>query len=239
MTEFLQYGGDHYKKAGNLQHWDMVAAMGHSWEYYVDRSAAYITRVKDTALDPKKAGHFVDKLLALIDAGELLPAYSPRPTQHNVQPGFDEYMQRYFKANNIDPKSLEASSIYWLMLARTRDDLVRARAIIARFERGEKVLGGPAATPTPEETLNPTGDWPFVQPAQVESTSPATPYETPTQIVSGGGGDFGGGGATRSYGDDRVFMVGDTSNDPMPAETCSRSDYSSSSDSGSGGGSSD
>ena len=58
-----QYGGDHYKKYGDLQPWDVVIA----WKLgYLDGTALkYIARWKDKngLEDLRKAIHFLEKLI--------------------------------------------------------------------------------------------------------------------------------------------------------------------------------
>ncbi len=58
-----QYGGDHYKKYGNLQPWDVITA----WNLgYLDGTALkYIARWKDKngIEDLRKAIHFLEKTI--------------------------------------------------------------------------------------------------------------------------------------------------------------------------------
>jgi len=60
-----QISGDHYKKYGNLQPWDVVIA----WKMgYLDGTALkYLTRWKDKGGidDLKKAIHFIEKLIEM------------------------------------------------------------------------------------------------------------------------------------------------------------------------------
>lgn len=125
--EYMQVGGDHYRKAGGLQHWDMLAAMGFGWEYYLGAATKYLTRVKDKDLDPAKAKHFVDKLISLIDSKEVPERfYVTKVKNINVT----KYLDTYFQANGLDPHSAEATTITLLMLARNRRELVLARSAI-------------------------------------------------------------------------------------------------------------
>lgn len=129
----VQYGGDHYIGAGNLQHWDMLPVFGYGWEYYVGRATAYLTRVKQPELDPKKANHFVDKLVWLIDNGLVPPAYDNHTTRTVAE--LNHYLADvYFPANNIRITSKEAMAISALMFARTRADLLAAKHIIVAID---------------------------------------------------------------------------------------------------------
>ena len=64
----LQYGGDHYKKYGNLQPWDVVLA----WDlgYLEGTALKYIARWQDKGgiQDIKKAIHFLEKLIEVEEA---------------------------------------------------------------------------------------------------------------------------------------------------------------------------
>lgn len=64
----LQYGGDHYKKYGALQPWDVVLA----WDlgYLEGTALKYIARWQDKGgiQDIKKAIHFLEKLIEVEEA---------------------------------------------------------------------------------------------------------------------------------------------------------------------------
>ena len=64
----LQYGGDHYKKYGDLQPWDVVLA----WDlgYLEGTALKYIARWQDKGgiQDIKKAIHFLEKLIEVEEA---------------------------------------------------------------------------------------------------------------------------------------------------------------------------
>lgn len=65
-----QIGGDHYKKEGFPEHWDIV------WEYDLDYFQGQITKYvmrwkkKGGINDLEKARHFLDKYIELIRASE-------------------------------------------------------------------------------------------------------------------------------------------------------------------------
>lgn len=60
-----QVGGAHYKVEGELQHWNVVAAMG--WDYFVGNATKYLWRLgkkggPEKALeDLEKAIHYLEK----------------------------------------------------------------------------------------------------------------------------------------------------------------------------------
>ena len=200
-----QVGGDHYKKAGHMQHWDSLPACGFGWEYYIGRATAYLTRVKNVLEDPGKAGHFVDKLLVLIDEGKVPAEFQ---TTQGVRINSDargrlvdveDYLRGYFKANDIWPDSPEAVAITKLMTARTRDDLVAARAVITEVEATRQREVEPATLVTADNrtvAVDPVMAAPYGLPESISQTATA---QTGDAIVSGGGGDFGGGGADASW----------------------------------------
>lgn len=241
----VQFGGEHYMRAGHAQHWDLLPALGYGWEYFVGRASAYLTRVKNPELDPSKAGHFLDKLMWLIDHSLVPATYSP---VQSPRIDLDTYLRNtYFPANGIAPTSLEAKAIKAVHSARTREGLVAARELCSMLEAGVSSRRDEPdlfkRQPKPEETLDPTNNWPFnaaaASPAYVQQDLP-----TPQAFSSGGGGDFGGGGATASWeepakpakADDRTFVFGDsaiaaTSVAEASESSCRASDYSSSSSS--------
>ena len=123
----IQHGGDHYKKAGNAQHWDMLPHCGFGWEYYIGAATKYATRVKDSVNDPKKILHFIDKLIWLVESG-WVPAEFQTTTGRRLNydaGGYTPYNKRvtveswllevYFPANGLDPAGVQAQLITGLM----------------------------------------------------------------------------------------------------------------------------
>lgn len=74
----VQFGGDHYKRAGALQHWNMVVANGLG--YFEAATTKYVTRWPDKGgiLDLEKAGHYHDKLIEVAGLGLACPAQTHR-----------------------------------------------------------------------------------------------------------------------------------------------------------------
>lgn len=133
----VQYGGDHYKQAGDKQHWDMLAALGFGWEYYIGCATKYLTRVKDQENDPRKATHFIDKLISLIEIGKIPSAFRTTQgtrlteggnTQYNLRVDAEAWLYDvYFPANKLDRNTAAARVILSLMMANDLDDLRAAR----------------------------------------------------------------------------------------------------------------
>lgn len=204
-----QVGGDHYKKAGHQQHWDSLPACGFGWEYYIGRATAYLTRVKNVLEDPGKALHFVDKLVVLIDEGRV-------PAEFQTTQGFrlnsdvrgrlvdvESYLRGYFQANGIHADSLEAVAITRLMTARTRDDLVAARAVLVEIDATRQ-----REVPREERAVSAETAPAFAFPEAISQSATAqtgdagpgyTNQAAEAPFASGGGGDAGGGGATGSW----------------------------------------
>ena len=92
-----QVGGDHYRTpAGIPEHWDIAWALG--WDFFQYQITKYIWRWKDKGgvEDLKKARHFFDKYLLLVEEKEkrgLPPGYKefgaePGPGYVNQDPDF-------------------------------------------------------------------------------------------------------------------------------------------------------
>ena len=92
----IQHGGDHYKKAGNAQHWDMLPHCGFGWEYYIGAATKYATRVKDPENDPKKIVHFIDKLIWLIEQGLVPPEFQTVGGKRDFDFGSVPYSKRVY-----------------------------------------------------------------------------------------------------------------------------------------------
>ncbi len=71
-SDNVQIGGSHYKCADPAQqHWNMVVA--HGWDYFTAQVTKYLFRwpYKGNVDDLKKARHFLDKLIELVENGWL------------------------------------------------------------------------------------------------------------------------------------------------------------------------
>lgn len=212
----VQFGGDHYNRAGDHQHWDLLTYIGYGWEYFTGRATAYLTRVKNPELDPSKAGHFIDKLVWLIDHGYVPGTFVPTTTPRI---NLESYLQfKYFPANGIVSTSLEARAIRAILSARTREHLRTARDICSQLEAGVSAASnGPHHRAIPEPHNEPVAAWAFPNEptgrGYVEQDSP-----TPSTFSTGGGGDYAGAGATASWKPDtaaeehanRTFVYGDS-----------------------------
>lgn len=66
----VQVGGSHYKTGNDAQqHWNLVVAYG--WDYFTSQCIKYLFRwpYKGQVSDLKKARHFLDKLIELVENG--------------------------------------------------------------------------------------------------------------------------------------------------------------------------
>lgn len=73
-----QIGGDHYRKHGKLQHWDVVAHFG--LDYFQAQILRYVMRWKDKGgvEDLEKARHYLDKYIETVGVGIDLDPYTVR-----------------------------------------------------------------------------------------------------------------------------------------------------------------
>ena len=64
-----QVAGDHYK--AKIQHWDIV--VDHELDYFQAQITKYVMRCKkkNGLVDLKKAEHFIQKYIELIEGGEI------------------------------------------------------------------------------------------------------------------------------------------------------------------------
>jgi len=81
-----QVGGDHYRKHGKLQHWDMVAHFG--LDYYQGCITKYVMRWRDKGgvEDLKKARHYLDKYIELAESPEGVPEDPAEQVAASVEP---------------------------------------------------------------------------------------------------------------------------------------------------------
>ncbi len=69
-SDTVQVGGRHYKSAlETQQHWNLVVAYG--WDYFTAQVTRYMFRwtKKGGLEDLKKARHYIDKLIELVESG--------------------------------------------------------------------------------------------------------------------------------------------------------------------------
>lgn len=68
LANDIQYGGNHYKGT-QIQHWDFAAANG--LDYFQGCITKYVTRwrLKNGLEDLKKAQHFLQKYIELVESG--------------------------------------------------------------------------------------------------------------------------------------------------------------------------
>lgn len=127
-----QVGGDHYKTASNIQHWDLVE--DHGLGYLEGCATKYLSRwrKKNGVQDLEKALHYTDKLLEL--------ALSNKREPRGWVPF--EQVAAFAKDYNLDLS--ETSAVLILCNWRTTDDLLSARNIIQQLLTRENLKQPPA-----------------------------------------------------------------------------------------------
>lgn len=122
----IQHGGDHYKGA-KFQHWDICAK--NRIGYLESCASKYTSRwpKKGGAEDLRKAIHYCDKIVEVIDEFGYRPSGSAP----------DEDLRLFFEDNKItDPD--ERSAIVFLLTWRHESDILNARKrliyLLARVE---------------------------------------------------------------------------------------------------------
>lgn len=93
-----QVGGDHYKTNGDgEEHWDRVARLG--LNYYEGNITKYIERArkKNGIEDLKKAAHYLQKLIELVENGSV-PGYTPTQPQSK-----EELIEQTDKVEQVKP----------------------------------------------------------------------------------------------------------------------------------------
>lgn len=141
----VQHGGTHY--VSEYQHWDMVADL--QLDYFDANATKYITRhrQKNGVEDVKKAQHYVQKKIELIDQGRL-----PQPTHYprQIKSAREDCTVAFLSANGItDWDSDEAE---FILLVSTTETMSNLRAAVAAAERmirsyDSPVLSSPAVIP--------------------------------------------------------------------------------------------
>jgi hypothetical protein len=117
----IQHGGNHYKKGGALQHWDIVAKYGVG--YLEGCATKYPTRHldKNGVEDIKKAMHYVDKIIEM----HRTERYRPR----GIVPEF--VVENFCDANSLGDDEREI--MFCLFRWDTEEHLFRAKAALERI----------------------------------------------------------------------------------------------------------
>ena len=83
-----QVGGDHYKKHGDMQHWDVVVKFG--LDYFQGQITRYVFRWRDKngLEDLRKARHYLDKYIEVQESalGVALDGVALTNVPHPVAP---------------------------------------------------------------------------------------------------------------------------------------------------------
>lgn len=120
----LQVGGDHYRRGGAFQHWDLVEE--HGLGYLEGCATKYVTRWrgKNGRQDLEKARHYVVKL------AEMARLRGRRPRGHVP----DDVLARYAAAYGLT--DVETEIVGLLGGLWTPDGLTRARKLIEHLMKG-------------------------------------------------------------------------------------------------------
>ena len=131
----VQHGGTHY--VSEYQHWNFVADL--RLDYYTANATKYITRhrKKNGQEDAKKAQHYIQKKIELIDEGRLpQPVFHPRAIMLAIK----ECAATFLTANDIDHDSDEAQFILHTCVTETMSELRSAVAAAERIIRSYEPL---------------------------------------------------------------------------------------------------
>lgn len=215
-----QVAGTHYKTA--IQHWDFVVARKHN--YIESQVSKYVTRwyKKDGLKDLRKALHFTQKLqeLAPIFAREdqwwrNVLRWARAHTKAPLNPPCvgAVTVAEYVEANGLAQQGPEHQVIEaiddWVRGGRTNPERLRdaewaLAALIDRLEGTPKQKQPQAtseadAAPTPAPAPEIVTLQQSAQQADNSGAEAGAGYVDQDRPVSGGGGDFAGGGASDSW----------------------------------------
>lgn len=120
----FQHGGVHY--SAPYQHWDMVVDF--QLDYYRANATKYLTRhrKKNGLEDVEKSGHYVDKLIELIDQKRFNPL---QVIPSSIETAMFRMSIRYFESNKI-VDSIDTYALTALMITHDVSGLSSARALI-------------------------------------------------------------------------------------------------------------
>lgn len=132
-----QVGGDHYKKAGQLEHWDVVALMG--WDYFQAQITRYVDRHKrkNGKEDLEKAMHYLQKYIEVeyrVDGGVGDVPPTPAPNLEAVKRKQKAKTGR--RVTDMSPAAVYRRSLYARRKAQERNGLRPGRAAKARKRGG-------------------------------------------------------------------------------------------------------
>lgn len=136
----IQHGGDHYKT--EYQHWDLMADIGYSYEYYMAAATKYLARheKKNGREDVQKAYHYTRKLIELVTTGKVTLA-EPLPTMK--QYAVLRSVERFLNKNGRTEGCLEARAYFHLCRPVTMADLTAGIGyideILKMYDRGEVI----------------------------------------------------------------------------------------------------
>ena len=124
----IQIGGAHY--TAEYQHWDLVADF--QLDYYRANATKYMTRhrAKNGLQDVQKAGHYIDKLMELIEQRRMP---SPRELPHRIHIAMIKQANDFYVANKIDDAD-DREFMDSVLLAQSFADLATAKSVLKKIE---------------------------------------------------------------------------------------------------------
>lgn len=123
----IQHGGDHYRSS--VQHWDVMAEF-YGVDYHIGCATKYLSRWQKKGtpmLDLKKALHFTDKAIEVVEANPILGS---KALMHFVP---RDVIERFVIANELEMHERLALLSLWRW--DTADDLKQAKVHIEAIIR--------------------------------------------------------------------------------------------------------
>lgn len=124
----IQIGGAHY--TAEYQHWDLVADF--QLDYYRANATKYMTRhrAKNGLQDVQKAGHYIDKLMELIEQRRMP---SPCELPHRIHIAMIKLANDFYIANKIEDQH-DREFMDSVLLAQSFADLATAKSVLKKIE---------------------------------------------------------------------------------------------------------
>jgi len=150
-SDEFQIGGSHY--TAEYQHWNMVADF--QLDYYRANATKYMTRhrSKNGLQDVQKAGHYIDKLVELLNASRISIVFNFPP---HIGLAMIRMANEYYVANEIS-NPLDQKFFDLVLMPRNIGHLIEASEVLKQLElvyppaglKAEKQDQAPASLSTP------------------------------------------------------------------------------------------
>lgn len=131
-----QVGGRHYKT--DYEHWDLVQDTG--MDYLAGCATKYVSRwrKKNGVEDLKKALHYVNKLIEVVNSTEHYhTAVASKNSRPSPAGGLREHVLRFSRANELE--SVEEAILIELVCWSTPTELYHARDMVLHLIPDEEV----------------------------------------------------------------------------------------------------